>query len=98
MAFLCDCIPMNAIYRAQDSWEKQSIWELDNAWQATVEYSIHYGEHITRLDNPDKTFYWHCSNGLKDLPEFAKDWIEDVGAGNKLVKVKFNKIWPNGVK
>jgi hypothetical protein len=72
---------MTGKYNSEKSWTKQSVYDLDNGWTATVEDS-HYGEHVTRLDSPDGT-YWHCSNGIKDLPEFAVEWL--VGGDNFVI-------------
>lgn len=90
-------IHMNGKY-SQKSWEKQSVWNLDNGWRATVEYG-YYGDHVVRLDSPDRKTYWHCSNGIKDLPDFAHEWLqggEYPGTGpdlTKMVRVKFVKVY-----
>ena len=85
---------MTGIYNAEESWEKQSVYDLDNGWRATEEYS-HYGPHIVRLDSPDRKTYWHCSNGIKDLPEFARAWLfgGDWFTTKDLVKPDFAKIY-----
>jgi hypothetical protein len=87
---------MNATYNRAESWEKQSVWELDNGWRATESYS-HYGEMIQRLDNP-KGGYWHCSDGLDGLPDFAREWIEELrnehGVFARLVRPRFRKVYP----
>jgi hypothetical protein len=85
---------MNGKYNRKESWEKQSVYDLDNGWSATLEYS-HYGEMVARLDSPDRKTYWHCSNGIKDLPEFAREWLNggDWWAIQDLVRPKFTKIY-----
>jgi len=53
-------------YNRRLSWEKQSIYDLDNGHRVTIEFS-HYGDHISRIDwkgANGKPLYWHCSNGL----------------------------------
>lgn len=85
---------MNGKYNKEQSWEKQAIYDLDNGWQARVEMS-HYGEHVVRLDSPDRKTYWHCSNGIKDLPEFAREWVNggDFFTTADLVRPKFDRIY-----
>ncbi len=43
------------------SWEKCSVWNLDNGWQAAVQYSEHYGEFVSRLSKDGK--HWYASDG-----------------------------------
>lgn len=50
---------------SKKSWEKQTIWNLENGWQATEEYNIHYGPYLTRLESPDGKI-WLASNGTKE--------------------------------
>jgi hypothetical protein len=85
---------MNGKFNQKQSWEHQTVFDLDNGWQATVEY-CHYGEMVTRLDSPDRKTYWHCSNGIKDLPEFAREWLNggDWFTTQNLVRPKFNRIY-----
>jgi hypothetical protein len=72
---------MIGIFNKTLSWEKQSVYDLDNGWQATTEYSSFYGGMISRLDSPNKQLlpngksYWHCSDGIDHLPAFAKPWL-----------------------
>lgn len=90
---------MVGIFNARRSWEKQSVYELDNGWVATLEYSTHYGEMVSRLDAPKGHLldngkpYWHCSDGLAHLPDFAQGWREVVvkSAGTELVRPGFEK-------
>lgn len=86
---------MNGRYNREHSWEKQQCFDLDNGWMATVEYSVHYGDMITRLDSPDRKTYWHCSNGIFDLPGFAHPWLRggDWFITQNLVDPKFVKVW-----
>jgi hypothetical protein len=87
----------------RQSWEKQSVYKLDNGWTATLEYS-HYGEMVSRLDSPKGEIvsyknapqgkaYWHCSDGHTDLPDFARPWIKIVvpSAGTEIVCPGFEK-------
>ena len=85
---------MKGTYNYRESWEKQSVYSLDNGWVATVEWS-HYGEMVSRLDSSDGKLYWHCSDGLDDLPEFARPWLETVvqSAGTQLVRPRFEKVF-----
>jgi hypothetical protein len=96
---------MKGTYNYRKSWEKQSVYSLDNGWIATVEWS-HYGEMVSRLDSPKGEVvsfkncpegkpYWHCSDGLDDLPEFARPWLETVvqSAGTQLVRPRFEKVF-----
>lgn len=85
---------MKATRNTYESWEKCTVWELDNGWQAAVQYS-YYGEHVSRLSRDGK--HWHASDGYENqygtdpdpimakvfrdhiaLPEFASPWIEVV--------------------
>ena len=72
--------------------QKSREYLLNNGYTATVEYSLHYGDHVTRFDSPDGT-YWHCSNGLKDLPDFARSWVRGgTGVDATLINPQFEKI------
>lgn len=88
----------------RQSWEKQQVFKLDNGWTATVEYSVHYGEMVSRLDSPKGEIvshknatkgkaYWHCSDGLDDLPDFAQSWREVVvmSAQTEIIRPRFEK-------
>ncbi len=87
------------------SWEKQTVYDLSNGFQATVSYS-HYGDMVSRLDSPDG-YVWHCSNGLGKVPDlsnipelkyitlpaFAHAWIEELknahGVFDRIVRPGF---------
>jgi hypothetical protein len=92
---------MNGTYMPYESWEKQSVWKLDNGWIATTGYSVHYGEFVQRFDIPTgkhtngKT-YWHCSDGIEHLPDFAKPWLRggDFHTTANMVLIKFNRVFP----
>ena len=92
---------MIGTFNNQQSWEKQSVYVLDNGWTATLEYNSCYGEMISRLDAPKGQIlasgkpYWHCSDGLKDLPDFARPWLEVVvkSCNDQLVRPGFDKIF-----
>lgn len=91
-------------YNPRLSWEKIQVYDLENGWQASVSYNVHYGEMVNKLQNKDGSF-WHCSNGLDTvpasvagfvyvaLPEFARPWIEELknehGVFARLVRPKF---------
>lgn len=60
---------MNAKFNRKESWEKCSMWDLDNGWQAAVQYSVHYGEYVSGLYKDGKG--WHASDGF-DNP-YAND-------------------------
>ena len=85
-------------YNESASWEKQVVYDLSNGWTATVEFSLCYGEQVSKLNCPNtqplangKT-YWHCSEGLKDLPEFARSWLEVVVEPNtQVVRPRFTR-------
>jgi hypothetical protein len=91
---------MIGTFNCRKSWEKQRIYNLDNGWTATVEHS-YYGEMVSRLDSPGNQIlangktYWHCSDGLQHLPEFARAWLEVVvpSAGTQLVRPRFEKMY-----
>lgn len=79
---------MLATFNKSKSWEKQSCWTLENGVIATLEYS-HYGNHIVRLE--DKTGYWHCSSGIRSLPErfhFALAWQECVVKSSQTLLIR----------
>lgn len=84
---------MKAKHDNRQSWEKQQYWKLDNGWTAIVEFSPHYGDYITQLYNKDVK--WQACNGLKDLPDFAKDWVTPISPGHwqTLVRTNFEKDW-----
>ena len=94
---------MKGKYNTRQSWEKQSVYKLDNGWTATLEYNMSYGEFISRLDAPKGHLlgngkpYWHCSDGLAHLPDFAQGWREVVvkTAGDELVRAGFTKRFDN---
>ena len=96
---------MTGTYSATESWEKQSVWDLENGWQATVGDSFPYGLHmVCRLDCPAGMKlahgkpYWHCSDGLAELPDFARPWLEEIrndhGIIASLVRPRWEKQWP----
>lgn len=64
---------------------------LDNGAKVITEFSHYWGDMVTRIDLPDGT-YWHCSNGLASLPDFAKPWVEE-DKGHKLVRPRFTVNW-----
>ena len=85
---------MNGKFNKRESWEKCSVWDLDNGWQAAVQFSF-YGEHVTSLGKDGKR--WHASDGYENkygtdpdpimakvfkdhiaLPDFAREWIEVI--------------------
>jgi hypothetical protein len=79
---------ITGVFNSEESWEKQTVYTLSNGYTATIEFNRAYGDMISRFDW-GKGNYWHCSNGLDRLPEFARAWIEVVNTncGIKLVKV-----------
>jgi hypothetical protein len=85
---------MIGIYNRDESWEKQTNWDLDNGCQIILSFSDHYGEFISSIHTKDKMI-WHCSDGLSGLPDFAISWIEVVNenAEIKLVRPKFDRKW-----
>lgn len=86
---------LNGKHNKEESWEKQNVYDLDNGYRVTVEYNQHYGDMVSRIDAPDETYYWHCSNGKDGLPEFAREWIKPVAPGHwmTLVRPLFNKVY-----
>jgi hypothetical protein len=79
------------------SWEKQSIYDLENGWRATIEYNPFYGNFIKRLDSPEnRDHFWAASNGIEEpqypscvpgwkylgLPEFARPWMKPIKNAN----------------
>lgn len=59
------------------SWEKQSVYNLENGVSVTAEYNQTYGVIVSKLE--DHIGSWHCSEGLAALPErfnFALSWCE----------------------
>jgi len=93
---------MQGRFNRDESWEKQSVFLLDNGWMVTVENS-YYGEIVARLDKDGK--YWHCSNGIENtggisvntvpLPEFARSWVNggDHCSSKNLVRPNFEKVY-----
>lgn len=84
---------ITGVYNSEESWEKQDVYTLSNGYTATIEFNRAYGDMVCRFDwGRDK--HWHCSEGLDDLPEFAREWVEVVHevAGIKLVRPKFRKV------
>ena len=85
---------MYGVFNREESWEKQSVFDLENGWKATVEYNSHYGQFISRLEKDG--ICWHCSNGINEfLPDFAHDWLSTVHklSNTKLVLVGFRRLW-----
>jgi hypothetical protein len=66
---------MKAKFNSTLSWEKQSVYDLENGTRATVEWSMHYGPYVKRIDNPDGAL-WCASDGLD--PDYANDPCESV--------------------
>jgi len=57
---------------------KHFVYDLSNGWEATVEYLEGIRcDSVTRLEKGDE--FWHCSNGKKELPDFAKPWVDEKG-------------------
>lgn len=85
---------MTGKYNKRQSWEKQTVYKLENGAKVTLEYNQHYGEYVSRIDLPNGD-RWHCSNGNKDLPEFAQGWVEVVHALSNLslVRPKFDRVY-----
>lgn len=89
---------MKATFNARQSWEKQSVYNLENNWIAIVGYS-HYGQMICRLDCPTGIVlahgkpYWHCSDGLAELPDFAKPWIEEISNQHGIIAKLVRPMW-----
>lgn len=86
---------MNGTCNHKESWEKQTIWNLDNGAKVTVEFGA-YGEMISRVD--DAEGYWHCSDGIGTLPkrfEFVLPWQECVvkSCNDWIIRPMFNKIF-----
>lgn len=68
---------MKAYRNADKSWEKQTVFDLENACQVTVEYNSQYGDFISCIE--DKEGRWYCSDGVGRLPErfnWALTWVE----------------------
>lgn len=89
---------MKGVFDPDQSSDSSSVFRLENGVEVTAEYSAFYGEFITRID--DKDGYWHCSSGLKTLPErfdFAKEWIDEE-CKNDLIRLKFQKSFPKATK
>ncbi|RTL00384.1 MAG: hypothetical protein EKK57_07225 [Proteobacteria bacterium] len=86
---------MTGTFNPHDSWEMQPAFDLENGFQAVLGYNTNYGEMISRINYPDRKQYWHCSNGLADLPEFARPWVEVVVKSSdlRLVRPGFEKVW-----
>lgn len=84
---------MKAKFNSRLSWEKQSVYDLENGWRATIEWNQFYGSFVKRLDSPEnRDHFWAASNGIElpahpscvpgwkylALPEFARPWLEPV--------------------
>tara|TARA_Y100000361_G_scaffold117266_1_gene108382 strand:- start:183 stop:467 length:285 start_codon:yes stop_codon:yes gene_type:complete len=78
------------------SWEKQSVWNLNNGFRVTVEFG-YYHDFVTRIDAPTiekRKMIWHCSlHENDDLPDWAKSWVETVNehANIQIVRPGFKK-------
>lgn len=63
----------------EKSWERQDVYTLPNGWEVTVSFNPHYGLMVSRIEY--NGVYWHCSDGLRALPEQfseALNWVETV--------------------
>lgn len=56
---------MKATRDNKKSWEKQTLWKLENGWVATEEWNHFHGSFIKRLDSPEGKM-WLASNGSKE--------------------------------
>lgn len=78
--------PLVAVRNKEESWEKQTVYDLENGCRITVEYSVHYGDMVCRIDKGD--LMWHCSSGTRTLPEEFKwilDWEKPVASHTRLL-------------
>ncbi len=76
------------------SWEKQSIFNLENGWVATVEYNPCYGEFVSRLDSPNGKM-WHCSNGSPERGGGADNYNQIFKTDKYVDLPDFAKDWVN---
>jgi len=82
---------MKAKLNRRLSWEKQTVWDLENGWRATEGWNQAYGPMLTRLEKDGAV--WHCHNGLAELPEFARSWVETVvqSCNQQIVRPAFTR-------
>jgi len=80
--------------RNSASWEKQTIWNLEDGTKLTEEWNQCYGPFVKRLD--DEQGSWHASSGLP-LPErwaYMNAWREGgngYSGTHKLIRPNFEK-------
>ncbi len=73
---------MIAKYNRKESWEKCSVYDLENGWQAALQYNHCYGEFVSRLSNDGKS--WHASDGYDNPyatssdPSIAKVFADHI--------------------
>ena len=53
---------MNGKRNARLSWEKQTIFDLNNGARITVEFNQHYGEYVSAIEHNGAR--WRGCNGL----------------------------------
>lgn len=98
---------MKAKINKELSWEKSTVWDLENGFRAYCSYSQFYGPSISRLERISDGAFWHASNGIDKipvsyagytylaLPDFARPWIEEIrnshGVIATMVRERFEK-------
>lgn len=87
---------MKAKFNKRKSWEKQSYFKTKDGVEFCVEWSQHYGEYITSIE--DKDGRWVACNGAETLPERFKkflQWEEVVvkSCDSRLIRPKFEKVY-----
>jgi len=82
---------MIGTYNTHESWEKSSVWDLDNGWQAAIQYSDIYGEHVTRLSKDGK--HWHASDGYDNPYGTDPDPIIQKLFKDHIALPEFAKSW-----
>ena len=80
--------------RDKRSWEKQTLWKLENGWIATEEYSDHYGGFIKKLDSPDGKM-WLASNGTPEQGLGAEHYNKVFGVSYYVDLPEFAAPWVN---
>lgn len=70
------------------------MWDLDNGWQAAIQYNDHYGEYVSSLSKDGKT--WYASDGLDNRYGLDPDPIMQRVFKDHIALPDFAREWLNG--
>jgi hypothetical protein len=78
-------------YNRRESWEKCSVYDLDNGWQAAIQHNQCYGEFVSRLSKDGK--HWYASDGYDNPYGTDPDPIMQKVFKDHIALPEFAKPW-----